>query len=158
MNSTNFCATIAASSIIFSLAAAQVYNFPTEEELAAGTRAPPPAIVSFPKSKPLASTTTVPSCPNGPYLLGETCMGAMKKPLVEWCGCVSGASCTGPPGKEGYGATCVKSVEKCHPVGERCLGAPAFPYVHYGAGCCVDGSECIDADEEYGFKCSVPRN
>lgn len=84
---------------LLSLAVGQKYNLPPESEVKLGL-----------------------PCRDGPSPPGTLCLGAEGFPRVAYCGCKNG-TCTGPPGKDGYGTTCVAGKAKCHAVGMRCKGA-----------------------------------
>lgn len=95
-----------------------------------------------------------PDC-SGPHGLGEICIGAEGYDHVAWCGCADGLACIGPPGAEGYGVTCAEDdLSVCYWPGEKCKGAEGYDFIHYGSGCCEEGSECTEPAADFGFVCS----
>jgi hypothetical protein len=100
---------------------------------------------------------------------GEKCMGAAGFPYVEYAPCCKeGDVCrekTGEKpayGEESWGSFCLPSEGeekpvykedskydskffdcKCHTTGSKCQGAPGFPYVEYGNGCCSSTDSCV---------------
>lgn len=97
---------------------------------------------------------TDPAC-SSPHGLGEMCIGAEGYDHVAWCGCAEGLACIGPAGAEGYGVTCAEDdLSVCYWPGEKCMGGEGHDYVHYGGGCCEEGSECTEPAADFGFVCS----
>jgi hypothetical protein len=113
------------------------------------------------KSNVAQAATKPPTYASKCRAAGARCMGAPGFPYVDWIACCDGLSCDAPDtSRGGYGNLCSKDYgvpvatkpptyePKCRPAGERCMGAPGFPYVDWIA--CCDGMSCDAPDTSHG--------
>jgi hypothetical protein len=117
------------------------------------------------------------------YKTGEKCMGAAGKPFVQYLPCcTAGNVCKelayGIAKDSEWGSFCVPAAGedkppvygqkdqpkseydskfydyKCHATGSKCSGAPGYPYVDYGNGCCSATDSCVpDSSKGWGNFC-----
>jgi hypothetical protein len=94
---------------------------------------------------------------------GEVCRGANAGVSNE-LPCCDGFTCSGndpvlgPICEKARAAELytVSSRSECYASGERCIGAPDFPFVPYKP--CCGGMTCTAKDATYGLACEVPVN
>jgi hypothetical protein len=96
------------------------------------------------------------------YATGQRCKGAAGDPYVQFMSCCSLDDECVEDALLGWGSFCTSkaktsppttTTEKCYMTGERCMGAPGFPYIPYQK-CCNEQDECVeDSSSGWGSFC-----